>query len=354
MSELPVALDAMGGDFGAAPNVLGAMAAIREDGASVVLVGDEPSLQSEIDKAGARDLVTAGRLSVVHAPEVVAMDEKPAVAARQKKHSSMRIACDLVDESKACGAMTAGNSGAMLATALLVFSRVDGVLRPAIGTMLPTLSPIGLSMLVDAGANTDCDPVHLVQWALLGAAYVEYVHGMKRPPVALVSNGEEDSKGTEMLRDALALMRQTDLNVTGFVEGRHLNTGETVVFVTDGFTGNVMLKTAEGVFKFVKDQIKKTYESGNALEKVGGLLSKSVFERMSRKLDPREFGAAPLLGLARPAFIAHGHADAYAIRRGIGAVRAYAKNDVTAHMKDAIARHARLFEAGPAAARSSG
>jgi phosphate acyltransferase len=348
VSELPVALDAMGGDSGSAPNVLGAAAAIREDGASVVLVGDEASLQSAIDKAGARDLVTAGRLSVVHASEVVSMDDKPAVAARQKKQSSMRIACNLVDEDKACGAMSAGNSGAMLATALLVFSRVHGVMRPAIGTMLPTLSPIRTSMLVDAGANTDCTPVHLVQWALLGASYVEHVHGMQRPPVALVSNGEEDTKGTDMLREALALLRQTDLNVTGFIEGRHLNTGETVVFVTDGFTGNVMLKTAEGVFKFVKDQIKKTYESGNALEKLGGLLSKSVFERMSHKLDPREVGAAPLLGLARPAFIAHGSADAYAIRRGIGAVRAYAKNDVTAHMKDAIARHAHLFPTCPA------
>lgn len=340
MSELPVALDAMGGDHGARPNVEGAVAAARHEGASVIVVGDEAVLRAEFDRAGAGDLVQSGRLRLHHAPDVVAMDDKPALAARKKKESSMRLACDLVERGEACGALSAGNSGAMMAVSLLVFGRIDGVLRPAIGTMLPSATPWGLVHLVDAGANIECEPAHLAQWAVLGATYVSHTHNVPRPRVGIVSNGEEDSKGTELTRGALALLRQLPsslpLEVLGYVEGRDLNRGTVDVVVTDGFTGNVMLKTAEGVFKFVTAQIKDGFEQASIVEKIGGALSKPVFDRMKAKLDPREFGAAPLLGLARTAFIAHGSSDAYAIRRGIGAVRASAHFDVGGRMAAAI------------------
>ena len=335
MSELPVALDAMGGDRGLAPNVEGAIVAARDDGARVILVGDEAAILSDIDRSNARDLVTRGSLIVRHAPDVVAMDEKPATAARRKKDSSMRRATDLVEAGEACGVISAGNSGAMMATALLVFGRIDGIARPAIGTMLPSSS--GLVHLVDAGANIDCEPFHLAQWAVMSSTYVERTYGVVRPRVGVMSNGEEESKGTELTRATLALLRELpQVNLIGHVEGRDLNAGTVDVIVTDGFTGNVILKTGEGVFRFVMSELKKGYAEGTVKEKIGGALSASMFERLRKKLDPREFGAAPLLGLARPAFIAHGSSDAYSIRRGIGAVRTYAQNDLLAHMKTAI------------------
>jgi glycerol-3-phosphate acyltransferase PlsX len=340
--SLPVALDAMGGDGGAAPNIEGALAAARHEDARVILVGDSAAITRELERHGAHPNVT-----VAHASERIEMGDKPADAARKKKDSSMRVACDLVAKGAACGALSAGNSGAMLATSLLVFGRIDGVARPAIGTMLPTLSPIGASMLVDAGANTECTARHLAEWAILGATYVERVHGLARPPVGVVSNGEEDTKGTPLTRDALALLRRTDLHVLGHVEGRTLNAGACVVFVTDGFTGNVLLKTAEGVFTFVKGRIRAAYERGSLVEKLGGALSQSVFARISSELDPRELGAAPLLGLARPAFIAHGSSDAYAIRRAIGRVRAFAQHDLVEHMKDALAKNAAALAGAP-------
>lgn len=341
-SGLPVAVDAMGGDHGLAANVEGAIAAVRDDGIEVILVGDEAAMLACIDRCGARALVAAGQLSVRHAPDVVEMDDKPALAARRKKNSSMRRATDLVQAGESCGVLSAGNSGAMMATALLVFGRIEGVLRPAIGTMLP--SSAGLVHLVDAGANVDCEPMHLAQWAVLSSIYVEHTLRMPRPRVGLLANGEEESKGTDLTRATLALLRQLpSLNLIGYVEGRDLNGGTVDVIVTDGFTGNVMLKTGEGVFRFVMSEIKKGYGEGSIKEKLGGALSASMFERLRQKLDPREFGAAPLLGLARPAFIAHGSSDAYAIRRGIGAVRTYARNDLLHHMKSAIAATAPLL-----------
>lgn len=353
MTELPVALDAMGGDHGPAPNVEGAAAAAREDGARVVLVGDETTLQQHVDRIGARDLIASGALILRHAPDVVAMDDKPAVAARNKRESSMRRAADLVEAGEACGVISAGNSGAMLAVSLVVFGRIDGVARPAIGTMLPSTTHFGLVHLVDAGANIDCEPHHLAQWAVLSSTFVAHTYGVARPRVGIVSNGEEESKGTDLTRAALAIVKRIPtLNCIGYVEGRDLNHGEVDVIVTDGFTGNVMLKTAEGVFRFVTAEIRAAYEAGSLFEKVGGGLSQSVFERVKKKLDPREFGAAPLLGLARPAFIAHGSSDAYAIRRGIGGVRTYARNDLQGHMQAALAAALPFFEGDVAAQRA--
>lgn len=340
MTELPVAVDAMGGDFGPAPVVAGALEAIRADGARVVLVGDEPTLLKE---ATAPELFADGRLAIVHATEVVTMDDPPALAARKKRDSSMRKACDLVADGKAGAALSPGNSGALLATGLLCFGRIDGVLRPAFGTLLPARSSIGCSLLVDAGANTDPEPAHLAQWGVLGATYLEKVFGLPRPKVAVISNGKEESKGTELTRAALAILGRTDVALHGYAEGGDLNLGDVHVFITDGFTGNVMLKTAEGVFKFVTSEIKAGYLEGGMLEKLGGALSQSMFARLRAKLDPREVGAAPLLGLARATFKAHGSSDAHSIRRGIAAARRYAQQGVDAHLAAAIARNAAAF-----------
>ncbi len=351
MDELPVALDAMGGDLGPAPVVEGALAAIAHEGARVVLTGDEAQLKEHVDKAGGARALASGALTIRHAPDVVRMDDKPVQAARRKKESSMRRACDLVAAGEACGALSTGNSGAMMAVSLLVFGRIDGVMRPAIGTMVPSRSDIGLTQLVDAGANVDCEPVHLAQWAVLASELARHGYGVDRPRVGLVSNGEEDGKGTDLTRAALALMKRLPLELVGYVEGRDLNTGNVHVMVTDGFTGNVMLKTAEGVFRFVLGHVREGYDTGGPVEKLGGLLSRSMFERLRQKLDPREFGAAPLLGLARPAFIAHGSSDAYSVRRGVGAVRDFARADLIKHMADAIEKTLPLLDEGHGAAR---
>jgi phosphate acyltransferase len=348
MSDLPVALDAMGGDAGLAPNVAGAVGAARSEKTPVILVGDEAPLRAAVELAGGADLLADGLLRIQHAPDVVHMDDKPSTAARKKKESSMRVACDLVARGEASGAISAGNSGAMMATALLVFGRIDGVLRPAIGTMLPARSPTGLVHLVDAGANIECQPLHLAQWAVLGATYVRHIYDVPLPRIGVLSNGEEESKGTELTRSTLSLVKRLPavipVDVVGYVEGRDLNDGVVDVVVTDGFTGNVMLKTAEGVFRFVTQQIREGYDEGSPLEKLGGALSRPVFDRLRKRLDPREFGAAPLLGLARPAFIAHGSSDAYAIRRGIGAVRSYAAHDLSVRIADAIASARTVLE----------
>ncbi|MCC7070739.1 MAG: phosphate acyltransferase PlsX [Deltaproteobacteria bacterium] len=338
--ELPVAVDAMGGDHGPAPVVAGALEAIRADGARVVLVGDEPTMRQ---LAGAPELFADHRLAIVHATEVVSMDDQPAMAARKKRDSSMRKACDLVADGLAAAALSPGNSGALMATALLCFGRIEGVLRPAFGTLLPARTSIGCSLLLDAGANPECEPVHLAQWGVLGATYLERAFELERPVVAVISNGEEDIKGTELTRAALALLKKSDVALRGYAEGRDLNRGDVHVFVTDGFTGNVMLKTAEGVFRFVSDEIKRGYQRAGALAKLGGLLSKPMFARMRDELDPREVGAAPLFGLARAAFKAHGSSDAHAIRRGIAAARRYVQHGVDAHLAAAIARNAAAF-----------
>jgi glycerol-3-phosphate acyltransferase PlsX len=343
--ELPIALDAMGGDIGPSVNVEGAVAAVREDGARVILVGDEKAVLAEIDRLSARPLLESGALSVRHAPEVVLMDDKPAVAVRKKKQSSMRIACDLVENGEGSAALSAGNSGAMMAMALFVFGRVDGVERPCIATPFPSLSPIGMSFLADAGANVDCTPSHLVQFGLMGAVFIEQAHGLANPPIGLVSNGSEDVKGTDLTRAASALFSKAKgIDYKGYVEGNHAADGHVALAITDGFTGNIMLKTAEGSFRFLVDRIKEAYMDGSVFEKLGGALSKSVFNRLKVRFDHREFGGAPLLGLRKPAFISHGSADGYAIRRAIGTARKLGQKDLSKGIEALIAMNAHLFD----------
>jgi glycerol-3-phosphate acyltransferase PlsX len=344
-ASLPIALDAMGGDRGVSPLVEGAIRAVVDDGARVVLVGRRPELEAaldDVDGKGWRARINAGALAIAHADDVVTMDDKPADAVRRKKGSSMRLACDLVARGEAAACVSVANSGAMYATALFSIGRLPGVARPAIATLLPSLSSCGYALLVDAGANTECEPLHLAQRGLLGSVYLERACGQPRPAVGVLSNGEEDSKGTPLVREALALLRQTDAHVVGFCEGRDLNGGDVHVIVTDGFTGNIVLKTAEGVFSFMSAVIKRTFSEGTVVDRLGGLLSQPGWGRIRRELDPREFGAAPLLGLRKPAFIAHGKSDAVAVRAAIRAARRFVDVDVTDHLVAALQRNPAL------------
>ncbi len=328
---LPVALDAMGGDGAPEVTVRGAIEAVRVDGISTVLVGDEEKLKQLLQQLGAKDLLKSELLSIVNANEVVSMEDKPSAVVRQKKYSSMRIACNLVKDEKALGVISAGNSGAMMATALFVLGRIKGVLRPAIATVIPSVRDNVL--VIDAGANNECTPEYLTQFALMGHVYMKNIYSLKNPKIALLANGEEESKCNELTRLSLKLIRKTNLNCTGYIEGRDILAGKADVIVCDGFSGNIFLKTAEGTAMFLMHLIKQAYLNGGFWGKMGALLSKKVFKSLKRKVDHREFGAAPLLGLKAPSFIAHGSADAYTIRRAIGRV----KEQSEYHMPNEIA-----------------
>jgi len=240
-----VAVDAMGGDNAPAPEVEGAVAAVRERIAKVVLVGDRAALRTQLEAHGAASL---DGLSVHHASEVIRMDDHPAVAAKGKKDSSMRVAFDLAKERTVDAVVSAGNSGAMLACGLFVMRRLPGVERPGIVTTFPTVN--GVCALIDTGANVECRPETLAQFAVLGAVYARLLHGKARPKVGLLSNGEEQIKGTELTRGTHKLLSapgvEKDFEFIGYVEGRDIFSGDVDVVVTDGFTGNVVLKTSEG------------------------------------------------------------------------------------------------------------
>ena len=344
-AALPIALDLMGGDLGVDVLLQGALRAVVDDHARVVVVG-LPGIGARVARDHAA-LVAAGRLAFVDADDVVTMDDRPAAAVRTKRRSSMRVACELVQSGRCAAVLSTGNSGAFSATASFVFGRLDGVVRPAIAAPVPSLGRSGHAILLDAGANVDCTPLQLAQWGVLGSAYLARTTGHPRPAIGVLGNGEEEHKGTALTRGALALLRQTDLHVTGPCEGRDLLHGAVDVVVTDGFTGNVALKTAEGVVAFMGQLVKDTFGNGSVVDRLGGALSKPGWDRIRARLDPRETGAAPLLGLRRPAFVAHGRSDAHAVRCGIRAARRFVALDVERALADALARNPGVRRAAP-------
>ena len=338
---LPVAIDAMGGDHAPAAIVRGAMDAARQ-GIPVVLVGPETVVRGELKRQGSG--ASSLPVSVKHASEVVTMDDHPGQAMRRKKDNSIRVCFELVKRAEACGMVSAGNSGAVMAGAIFVLGRLPAVDRPAIISVLPALR--GHPLLLDMGANVECKPIHLVQFALMGEVYSRRVLGVPRPKVAILSNGEEESKGTDLTRAAAEALRKGELDFRGYCEGRDLLTGEFDVIVTDGFTGNVALKTMEGTAKVVGEFLKRSLRS-SAMSAVGGLLAKRALGAMKKKLDWREIGGAPLVGVAGVGFITHGRSDALAIANAVARVRAAADAHATEEIATAAGRAERLLAACP-------
>ena len=330
---LPVAVDAMGGDHAPGAIVHGAVNAARK-GLPVVLVGPEATVREELARHRAGHALP---IALKHAGEVVAMDDHPGQAMRRKKDNSIRICFELVKRGAACGMVSAGNSGAVMAGAIFVLGRLPAVERPGIISVLPALK--GQPLLVDMGANVDCKPIHLVQFALMGEVYSRRVLGVARPKVAVLSNGEEESKGTDLTRAAAAALKKASIDFKGYCEGRDLLTGDFDVIVTDGFTGNVALKTMEGTAKVVGELIKRALKS-SAPAALGGLLAKGALTAMKKQIDWREIGGAPLVGLAGVGFITHGRSDALAIENAVRRVRAAAD----AHATDEIAAAAAKAE----------
>ena len=319
----------MGGDYAPKEVVLGAIEACREFGAEVVLVG----IATEIEPILAHQATTGLKLEVYHASEVIAMDEHPANTVKKKKDSSLVVANRLVKEGKADAIISAGNTGAAMAASLLTLGRINGIKRPAIALPMPT--QLGVSVFLDAGANADCEPENLVQFAMMGLVYAELVLGLPKPRVGLLSIGEEETKGNKLTIEAHQLLKNTPYNFIGNIEGRDIHRGVCEVIVCDGFVGNIVLKLTEGLAAVLFSQIKKSIAS-NFITTAGGLLLKGAFKQIKTKLDYTEYGGAPLLGIDGVSMICHGSSNAKAIKNAIRAATKAASENVVGKIALAV------------------
>ena len=322
-----VVVDAMGGDHGLQVVVEGAVAAAR-DGRAVVLVGRESDITAELTKYSG-----VSGIEVIHASEVIEMHEHPASAVRQKKDSSIVAGLRLIKEGKANAFFSAGNSGAVMAGALFTLGRIEGVHRPAIGGVLPLLH--GQVFLADIGANADCDPQNLLQFAQMGAAYMEHVFGLKRPRVGLISNGEEETKGNALVQGTLPLLKRSGLNFIGNVEGKDITRGAADVAVCDGFTGNVILKLAEGMQELILGLVREAIMS-KPIYKIAGAILRPGLRAAGRRLDYAEYGGAPLIGVRGAVFIGHGRSNARAIANGIHAASRAAEGGLIQRLEGSL------------------
>lgn len=316
---MKISVDAMGGDFAPQNIVEGAYLATLEYGIPVVLVGDQEVLRKELARHPRSDSLP---LTIVHASEAVGMDESPLAPIRKKKDSSIKVAYDLVKKGEAAALFSAGNSGAVLATAVFVLGKLKGVDRPAIGTIFPTLK--GWTLLLDAGANVDCKSFHLVQFAIMGEAYAKYLLKIEKPAVGLLSNGEEESKGNELIRETNAILRKTSIGYVGPVEGRDIFNGRADVVVCDGFVGNAALKICEGLAEAIGAMIKEEVK-GRFMAKLAYLLARGAVDDIKKKLDYSEYGGAPLLGVDGVVIIGHGRSSAKAVKNAIRLAHEYAQ-----------------------------
>ncbi len=343
-AEVSVAVDAMGGDHAPAEIVRGALRAATELHIPVLLVGRRELLESELARIEGPETVSRARVSVIDAREVVEMDEHPANAVRSKRDSSVVRACGLVAEGKAGAAVSAGNSGAVLAAALFTVKRIAGIARPAIGALLPSRS--ARTFLVDVGANTDCKPEWLAQFALMGAVYARTMMGVRAPRVGLLSNGEEAGKGSQLVQEAYPLLEASALHFTGNIESKELFSGACDVAVCDGFVGNIALKTAEGVgeylFAALRDAAMRSFTG-----KLGGQLLKPRLRAIRDGVDYRHTGGALLLGVAGEVVIAHGRSDALAVMNAIRVAADAARRDVSGTIAREVAAGAGVTEHRP-------
>jgi len=307
---MKIALDAMGGDFAPEVTVAGAIEAVDEYDVHVILVGDESRINACLE--GRR--YPAERISILHSTQVAGMDEAPTVVLRKKKDSSIRRAIELVKSGQADAAVSAGNSGVAMAMALVILGKTEGIDRPAIATVMPALS--GLFVLIDAGANVDCKPRNLLEFAYMGDAYYSAIFGAPQPRIALLSIGEEDTKGNELTKETFGLLKSSRLNFIGNIEGKDIFAGKTDIIVCDGFIGNIVLKTSEGlqdtIMKMLKFEI-ASIKTG----RIGYLMIKPALRNFKKRTDYDEYGGAPLLGINGTCIISHGRSSAKAIRHAI-------------------------------------
>lgn len=318
-----IAVDAMGADKAPDPEISGAIQAARELSVKVLLVGPQDTLGPLL-----KDALRGEKLpiEIVQASEHIGMDEKAASAVRNKKDSSMRVGLKLVREGHAAGFLTAGNTGAAMVTAKMVLGALPGVDRPALAAVLPTSAGTPC-VLLDVGANVDCRPQNLAQFAIMGELYARSVLKVARPRVGLLSIGEEEGKGNELTGEAFPLIKSLPLHFIGNVEGRDIYNGHADVIICDGFVGNVALKTSEGLTRLVRDMLKDSLTQ-TVTAQVGALLSRKAFSAFKRKTDPSEYGGAPLLGVRGVCIVGHGSSNDRAIRNGIRVAADFAQTGV--------------------------
>ena len=329
-AAIRVALDAMGGDKAPGEVVLGAVQAAREYSMGVYLVGREDAIKAELAKHDTSGL----DLPIVHTDEVIEMDEHPVSAVRKKKNASMVLALQLVRDGSALGAVSAGNSGAMMAASLFTLKRIEGVDRPALGTVFPTKD--GECFVLDVGANTDCKPEYLEQFALMGSIYMERIFSVASPRVGLLANGEEETKGNELVQQTHQLLKThaetLGINFIGNVEGRDIPRGEADVVVCDGFVGNVVLKLSEGMAETLLGML-RTQMTSSLANKLAAAILQPGLRKAFRRLDYAEYGGVPLLGINGSAIVAHGRSNAKAIKNALRVARQTSETNVI----DAIA-----------------
>jgi glycerol-3-phosphate acyltransferase PlsX len=336
-----VALDAMGGDLAPAATVQGAVEAARQHGIRVALVGRESVLKRELSRLA----VVPKGITIVDAPEVVAMDDQPTAPARSKRNSSLAVAVRLVRDGEACACVTAGNTGAAMVAAKLTLGPIAGVDRPALASVVPGIDR--QTLIVDVGANVDCKARHLLEFAIMGHFYAESVLGVARPRVGLLSVGEERGKGDRVTQEAYELLAGAGLNFVGNVEGRDVYGGTVDVVVCDGFVGNVVLKVSEGLGEMVFSLLKREARR-SPLSAAGFLLAKGAFAGFRRQVDYAEYGGAPLLGVRGACLVGHGRSSPKAIRNAIRVAHSYATRGVIRHIEERVSRLA------PAAAGEGG
>lgn len=326
---MAIILDAMGSDNYPDPEIEGALQAINHLSEPVILVGDRDIIGPKLQALAPHH----PSISIVHAPEVVDMWDKPVESAKKKPNNSMAVGVGLVKSGEGQAFVTAGNTGGAMFNALRVLGRISGVQRPALSTTFPTRK--GRCIVVDIGANADCRPDFLLQFGIMGSVYAGSILGVDNPKVGLLSNGEEAGKGNQLVKDAYTLFEQSDLNFLGNIEPKELFAGEADVVVTDGFTGNVLVKSSEAVAKLITDVLKEEL-MGSFRTKIGALLAKPAFKKIKSLVDPGEIGAAPLLGIDGLVFVGHGRSDARAIQSSLMLAEKAIQNNLLDDIKGKI------------------
>jgi glycerol-3-phosphate acyltransferase PlsX len=322
-----IALDAMGGDRSPGEIIKGCVSAVAEDSdVQLVLVGPEAVVRDELAKHGC----TNSNISIVNATEVVGMDERPVVAIKEKRDSSIVVGIELLKSGDVQSFVSAGNTGAVMTAACLALGKRKGLARPALGAVFPF--PTGPVLCMDLGANPDCKPTSLVQFAQMGTVYMERIFGLNRPRVGLLSSGEEDTKGSQLVQKAHRMLRKSKVNFIGNVEGRDIASGKADVIVTDGFTGNVLLKLGEGLGEMLLDSLRKAVHENPKLEEAAALLE-PTFRSVIGTLDYREYGGALMFGVNGNVVVAHGRSEAEAIRSAIVAARRTVEQQVVEAIK---------------------
>jgi len=331
-----LALDVMGGDKAPDINIEGAILAVKQTDNKVILVGKEDIINAQLEKWSEKYKFPKDKISVVNATEVIEMGEHPANAARHKKDCSMAVCCKLVSEGKADAFVSMGNSGAAMAVSLLYLKRIPGVSRPVISVPFPTIS--GRCIIVDAGANVDCKPEHLLQFAIMGNIYAKNVMGIRNPKVAVLSIGEEDTKGNELTLQTSNLLKKTNLNFIGNVEGGDVPKAKADVVVCDGFVGNIFLKTSEGIAEMVSKFVKNSIKS-NPLYWGAAPFLKLAMKKVKKRIDYDDVGGAPLLGINSPCIIGHGKSNAKAVKNALIAAAKFAENNINKKIEEEINKY---------------